>query len=153
MRKLSGILMVVLAVASVADCAKPVEKSARLKALGVESIVFAERHPGRDRSGHYYANFGYSCADENYWLHGKDGGRLIRLNVASGRVTVLLDDPKGSVRDPQVYYDAKKVLFAYRKGGTHYYNLYEIGIDGKGLRRITKGAWDDIEPAYLPDGG
>ncbi|MBT3199671.1 MAG: hypothetical protein HN350_07120 [Phycisphaerales bacterium] len=103
--------------------------------------------------GHYYANFGYSCGDENLWLHGKDGGRLCKLDVASGKVAALLDDPKGAVRDPQVSYDAKKVLFSYRKGGTHYYNLYEIGVDGKNLRQITKGAWDDIEAAYLPDGG
>jgi hypothetical protein len=126
---------------------------ARLKTLGVKEIVFAERNPGRDPQGHYYANFGYSCGNENLWLHGKDGGRLCKLNVESGKVAALLDDPKGAVRDPQVSYDAKKVLFAYRKGGTHYYNLYEIDIDGKNLRRITKGAWDDIEPAYLPDGG
>jgi len=136
-----------------AEIARRVEKSAAFKNLGVEEIVFTERHPGRDPQGHYYANFGYSCTDENYWIHGKDGGRLCKLNVATGEVTALLDDPKGAVRDPQIYYDAKKVLFAYRKGGTHYYNLYEINIDGTGLRRITKDQWDDVEPAYLPDGG
>jgi hypothetical protein len=26
-------------------------------------------------------------------------------------------------------------------------------IDGTGLRQLTDGPWDDIEPAYLPDGG
>ena len=135
------------------ETAKRAEKLAGLKALGVKEIIFAERHPGRDPQGHYYANFGYSCTDENLWLHGKDGGRLCKLNVASGEVSALVDDPKGAVRDPQVSYDAGKVLFSYRKGGTHHYNLYEFDIDGKNLRQITKGSWDDIEPAYLPDGG
>ena len=120
--------------------ARIADKVAALKDLGVKEIVFAERHPGRDPQGHYYANFGYSCGDENLWIHGKDGGRLCKLNGATGRVAALLDDPKGSIRDPQVSYDAKKVLFSYRKGGTHYYNLYEIDIDGKNLRPITKGA-------------
>jgi hypothetical protein len=48
-------------------------------------ILFAERHPGRDYASHYYANFGYDCGDENYWLHGADGGRLAILNPKTGQ--------------------------------------------------------------------
>ena len=57
------------------------------------------------------------------------------------------------MRDPQVSYDGKKILFSYRKGGTPNYLLYEIQTDGSGLRQLTDGPWDDIEPTYLPDGG
>lgn len=121
--------------------------------LDVEEIVFAERHPGRDPAAHYYANFGYSCIDTDYWIHGSDGGALRKLNIRTGELTTLVDDPRGAVRDPQVHYDAKKVLFSYRKGGTHHYNLYEIGVDGSNLRQVTSGPWDDIEPTYLNDGG
>ena len=124
----------------------------RLQRHGVEEIVFAERAPGRDPAGHYYANFGYSCIDPTYWIHGADGGRLCKLNLRTGELTALVDDPEGAVRDPQVHYDGEKILFSYRKGGTHSYNLYEIQSDGSGLRQITSGAWDDIEPTYLPDG-
>ena len=116
-------------------------------------IVFAERHPGRDPSRHYYANFGYACTNANEWLHGADGARLCRLDPNSGELRVLLDDPHGGIRDPQVSYDAQRILFSYRKGGTHHYNLYEINADGAGLRQITSGDWDDVEPCYLPDGG
>ena len=116
-------------------------------------IVFAERHPGRDPSNHFYANFGYTCTNENEWLHGADGGRLAIYNPSTGETRTLLEDPKGAVRDPQVHYDAKKVLFSYRKGGTHHYNLHEINLDGSGLKQLTTGDWDDIEPIYLPDGG
>ncbi len=125
----------------------------RLGVGGLGEIVFAERHQGRDPSNHYYANFGYACTDENEWLHGADGARLCRLDPNSGKLTVLLDDPKGGIRDPQVSYDAQRILFSYRKGGTHNYNLYEINADGTGLRQITSGNWDDVEPCYLPDGG
>jgi len=124
----------------------------RLLAQGVTTLVFAERSPGRDPAGHYYANFGYSCCDPNVWLHGADGGRLCKLDLRSGKVTALLDDPAGAVRDPQVHYDATKVLFSYRKGPGHHYNLYEIDIDGSNLHRLTDGPWDDVEPTYLPDG-
>jgi hydrazine synthase alpha subunit-like protein/concanavalin A-like lectin/glucanase superfamily protein len=124
----------------------------RLEQAGVERIVFAERHPGRDYQGHYYANFGYSCVDPEYWLHGADGGRLLALDVKRRRVDALLDDPDGAVRDPQVHYDARKILFSYRKGGTHNYHLYEIDTDGKNLHQLTDGPWDDVEPTYLPGG-
>jgi hypothetical protein len=119
---------------------------------GIEEIVFAERGHGRDISGHYYANFGYSCVNPNVWFHAADGGRLAKLNLRTGEVTVLVDDAAGSVRDPRVHYDGRRILFSYRKGGSHRYHLYEISIDGSNLRQITDGAWDDVEPAYLPDG-
>jgi Tol biopolymer transport system component len=82
----------------------------------------------------------------------------ICLDVATGKVTALLDDPKGNVRDPTVHYDGKRILFSYRKGGAKHYHLYEIGVDpngagGSGLRQLTDGEFDDIEPTYLPDGG
>ena len=129
------------------------DKLYRSDASSIGEIVFAERHPGRDPSGHYYANFGYACTNENEWLHGADGGRLTILNPATGETRSLLDDPQGAMRDPQVHYEGQKILFSYRKGGTHHYNLYEINVDASGLRQLTFGDWDDVEPTYLPDGG
>jgi hypothetical protein len=117
----------------------------------VERIVLAERAP--DRDGHWYANFGYKCHAPNEYVYGPGGGKLLILNVRTGQTEVLLDDPAGGVRDPVVDYDAQRVLFSYRPGGTHRYHLYEIDIDGSNLRRITKGNFDDYEPCYLPDGG
>jgi len=134
------------------ETARRTELFARLSRYGCQQIVFAEREAGRDPSGHYYANFGYSCIDPSYWIHGADGGSLCRLDVRTGQLTRLVDDPQGALRDPQVHYDAQKILFSYRRGGTHNYNLYEIDVDGSHLRRITNGPWDDVEPTYLPDG-
>jgi hypothetical protein len=130
---------------------------------GVEEIVFAVRVSGRD---YWYVNFGYySCdygppADHTFGLYPDgvslrgygDGGRLCRLNLRTGELRVLLDDPKGGVRDPQVHYDGQKILFSYRPGDAPTYHLYEINIDGTGLRQLTDGPDDDIEPTYLPDG-
>ncbi|MFH1264439.1 MAG: polysaccharide lyase family protein, partial [Planctomycetota bacterium] len=116
---------------------------------GVDEIIFALRKPGVD--GHWYANFSYYAADENLLLY-RDGGRLCRLNLASGELTALVDDPEGAVRDPQVHYDGERILFSYRPGGTKNYHLYEIGVDGSGLRQLTDGPYDDFEPTYLADG-
>ncbi len=114
----------------------------------VEEIVFALRQPGKD--GHWYANFSYYAEDENRLTYG-NGGKLCRLNLTSGALTAMIDDPEGAVRDPVVHYDAKKVLFSYRKGGSPNYHLYEIDIDGTNLRQMTDGPYDDIEPCYMPD--
>jgi len=116
---------------------------------GVEEIVFALRQRGKD--GHWYANFSYYAHNDKHPLYG-DGGKLCRLNLKTGKKTLLMDDPKGGVRDPVVHYDAKKVLFSYRPGGSEYYHLYEINLDGTDMRQLTDGPFDDFEPCYLPDG-
>jgi hypothetical protein len=123
--------------------------SKNLADQGVREIVFAVRQPGRD--GHWYANFGYYSTDEKHPVYGKDG-KLCRLDLATGQVTTLLEDREGAVRDPVVHYDAQRILFSYRKNTTPYYHLYEINADGSGLRQLTDGPFDDIEPCYLPDG-
>jgi len=122
---------------------------------GAAEVIFAVRPVLPE---HWYANFGYYAASGPSYFGNpnrlyRDGGRLCRLELATGRVTVLLDDPQGGVRDPQVHYDGRTILFAYRPSGTEYYHLYEILADGTGLRQLTSGPFDDIEPAYLPDGG
>ena len=128
---------------------------------GAEEIVFAVRVPGRD---HWYVTFGNYADDSEYaqrlsfkkeegvyWGY-SEGGRLCRKNLRTGKVTTVFEDMKGGVRDPQLSYDGKKILFAYRKGGTHPFHLYEINVSGSGLRQLTDGPDDDIEPTYCPDG-
>lgn len=131
---------------------------------GIEQIVFAERRPGPD--GHWYANFSYYGATqlpkgeyENVYHHGervtyRNGSRLCILDLRTRDVKVLIDDPQGGIRDPVVHYDAQKILFSWRREDGEHYHLYEIGVDGSGLRQLTDGGgeYDDIEPTYLPNG-
>ncbi len=117
---------------------------------GVTDLIFAARKPN-ETDGHWYANLGYYAhdAERKAW---REGGRLYRWNLDSGKLTALLDDPRGGVRDPQVHYDGRRILFSYRKGGTEQYHLYGVNADGTGLRQLTDGPYDDIEPTYLPNG-
>lgn len=120
----------------------------------VNEVVFCTR--SRYDDGHWYANIGYYCDDANrkaYAGNGRpDDGKLCRLNLRTGEVAVLLDAQGGSVRDPQLHYDGRKILFSYRKAGTDFYHLHEINVDGSGLKQLTDGDFDDYEPTYLPDG-
>ncbi len=126
-----------------------VESAVQGPLADTEEIVFCVRQIGKD--GHWYANFGYWSSDPGRKMYGL-GARLVKLHLRTGKVTPLLDDPAGSIRDPQVHYDAKKILFSYRPGGQENFHLYQIGVDGKGLRQLTDGPFNDIEPTYLPDG-
>ena len=129
---------------------------------GVGEIVFAARGVNPS-DGHWYANFGYYSHDPERKAY-VEGTKLYLLNLRTRELKTLLADPRGGVRDPQVSYDGRKVLFSYRPGGTEQYHLYEIDLGDTGanpkseirnpkLKQLTSGPFDDIEPAYLPDGG
>ena len=114
-----------------------------------EEIVFTTRTFMPD--GHWYANFSYYCLTENDPAYGK-GGRLCAYNFKTKKLRVLLEDLEGSMRDPCVHYDGKTILFAYRPHDSANYHLYTIGSDGKNLKQLTSGEYDDLEPCWLPDG-
>jgi len=122
--------------------------------------VFAQRVSGRD---HWYGNFGHYCDDSPYTgaallkRDGKrfafgEGGRLCRLNLRTGRLQILLDDRaagSGSAGPLRRTEDSVLVPSGRFRGVP----LYEIDIDGGGLRQLTDGPDNDIEPTYTPDGG
>jgi hypothetical protein len=125
--------------------------SQALQAMGgAEEIVFAIRDLYSD--GHYYANFGHWSLNPDTMMYALGGAKLCAWNLRTRALRVLLDDPQGSMRDPCVHYDGRRILFSYRPGTTRYFHLYEIGADGTSLRQLTDGPFDDIEPTYLPDG-
>ncbi|HQZ65476.1 MAG TPA: discoidin domain-containing protein [Planctomycetaceae bacterium] len=90
------------------------------------------------------------------------------------RETVLLKDqlPAGSVLHPDLSFDARRILFSYcdhtpANPTRRRFFVYEIGIDGSGLRQVTGTEQDtfdgshgretvlieDWDACYLPDGG
>ena len=59
----------------------------------------------------------------------------------------------GGVQGAEVSYDGKRILFAMRKHfETDGFHIYEINVDGAGLRQLTRGNCNDVDPHYLPDG-
>ncbi len=117
-------------------------------------IVFCTRT--RYDDGHWYANIGYYCDDAGKKAYAGNGqpdqGVLYRYNLRTQVKTVLFDAKGGSIRDPHVDYDGHTLLFSHRPAGTDFYHLYEMQSDGTGLKQLTDGPWDDIEPCRLPDG-
>ncbi|UDQ98907.1 hypothetical protein AAEX28_02185 [Lentisphaerota bacterium WC36G] len=139
---------------TVISALEPKEDSlnARKKLLqhDIKEIVFCTRGYNNG-DGHWYANFGYYFDNINRKVYAEGGG-LHKYNIETKEVTTLIDAKQGTVRDPQVHYNGKKIIFSYRKDGSGVFHLYEINTNGSGLKQLTDGIYDDIEPSYFPGG-
>jgi len=150
-----GILLIMLSSAGARAAPGPAPAGDMVKDMlagpmkDVTEVVFAARQVFGE---HWYANIGYYAPEPSAPTYRK-GGRLCKLNLRTGKLALLVDDPEGGVRDPCVHYDGQRILFSYRKGGTPCYHLYVINADGTGLQQLTAGEYDDYEPVWLPDGG
>ncbi len=82
------------------------------------------------------------------------GGRLLVLDGLhpGGAVRQLAPERPGSFWRPDLSFDARRVLFCYKPHDEKSFHLYEINLDGGGLRQLTASDYDDIDPIYLPDG-
>ena len=109
-----------------------------------------------------------------YGFRARPGGGLFVLENPGRSLAVrsILRDqlPPGSVLDPCLSHDAKRIVFSYVKcpdkpyraqdlavneegKDEGYYHIYEINVDGSGLRQLTAGPYEDLMPECLPDGG
>jgi HEAT repeat protein len=69
-----------------------------------------------------------------------------------GKLTRLTHLTSGAVFRPEPSFDGQKVLFSMRRDGEDWFHLYEINVDGSGLRPLTDGPFNDFAGVYLPDG-
>ncbi len=93
----------------------------------------------------------------------KPGRSLKTRDLIAGR------HPKGSYLQPRLSYDAKKLLFSFvetdgamdpfsvikvneEDTNHHYYHLWEVNVDGTGLKQLTNDVYEDFMPEFLPDG-
>ena len=70
-------------------------------------------------------------------------------------VRTIFSDPEGFIFDLSLSFDAKKIVFAYKKEvrkRQDSFHVYEIQTDGTGLRQLSEGRYHDFSPVYLPDG-
>ncbi|MCR4414320.1 MAG: hypothetical protein NUV77_18025 [Thermoguttaceae bacterium] len=88
---------------------------------------------------------------------GPSSGGMLRADYGDGG-RIALVAPDGSVRvltqgfhsacEPDVSFDGKRFLFAGRRTATERWNIFEMLIDGSGVRQITKGPGDCRSPGY-----
>jgi hypothetical protein len=130
--------------------------------LDFDEILFIKRAPGLfpHVSDQYYG----------WWSRG--GGGIYILSGFKGdqpTVRCLTEEwPEGSFLRPDLSYDGQRVLFAWCRHYPHvaamekvdkeqlpedaFYHLFEMNLDGSGLRQLTHGYYDDFDGRYLPNG-
>jgi hypothetical protein len=132
--------------------------------LDFDAILFTQRVPGS-----------YSHMSDQYygWWSRPGGGICVLRGFKDDAPSVecLTDSFKepGSFLRPELSYDAKKILFAWCKHYPHlageknkldkanipedaFYHVFEMNVDGSGVRQLTRGKYDDFDARYLPDG-
>jgi hypothetical protein len=130
--------------------------------LDFERILFVKRAPGTLPH----------ISDQYYGWWSRPGGGIYLLEGFKGdtpRLRCLTEGwPEGSFLRPDLSYDGKRVLFAWCRYYPHvsamekvdktklpedaFYQIYEMDIDGTGVRRLTHGRYDDFDARYLPSG-
>ena len=127
-------------------------------------LLFVKRHSYRGI--HIYDTF-YK------WPPG-GGGIYVLENPSAPRaqwkIRAVIDESspntlgKGVYTHPELSWDATKLLFCYKGTPSGCTKIYEIGVDGKSLRKVSDptaqlpcykgrhGGLHDLSPSYLPDG-
>jgi hypothetical protein len=137
--------------------------------MNFDKLLFVKRYTYQ--SSHYYTDFIDGCEHS--------GGNLCILDLEDGTVTDLLPSMShGIFGRYDLSFDGKRIAFDWKESLDKGFRIYEVGVDGTGLRQLTfpppdeqeriekydnsfTGAWrglynhhtDDMHPCYLPDGG
>ncbi len=119
-------------------------------------FVFAKQYnSATSGTNHFAYTENLSDIQWNGYFTFRPGGSLCLLEMEGlyGTVRPLLEDDKGSVRDPDTSFDGKRVLFSWKKSAREDdYHLYEMDIASGSTRQITKGiGFADYEGIYLPN--
>ncbi len=107
-----------------------------------------------DMGGSHYA-YTEALSDDYRERHFSGGSALcLRRTTTSGSVIdTLLSSPQGVIRDPDVSWDADRILFSWKKSDRgDDYHLYEMKLPSREIRQLTFGkGFADYEGAYLPN--
>lgn len=130
--------------------------------MDFRDILLVKRHPMDISHVYVYHVEGYRTGGGLYvYTPGEDGGKM----------RCILDSSEGMISTADLSYDGKRVVFAWKRGGLvmcqpvqriedidrsiseNNYQVYSINIDGTDLKQLTEGQHNNLDPAWLPDGG
>lgn len=133
---------------------------------GFDEIIFVKRKPYS--SDHYYTDINNGTSPDRFVP--ENGIYIFNLRTRQVRPVVTaaqMPGGRGLIGKISLSFDATRVVFDFREHPGAGFRIWEVGVDGKGLRQISipppdeaqKAArwapgWhtDDIHPAYLADG-
>ncbi|NQT39117.1 MAG: hypothetical protein HQ581_16580, partial [Planctomycetes bacterium] len=131
--------------------------------LGFEKILLVKRKPLNISHVYVYHVEGF-----------RPGGGLYVFSPGEfdGELKCIFDAGEGMITTADLSYDGKEVVFALRRGGhvgsnpvghiediscykeeESNYHVFKINFDGTGLAQLSDGSYNNLDPAWLPDGG
>ena len=133
--------------------AAQLRRERRLEGLrrGYPEWIFTRHHT---LGGSHYA-YTEGQSDAQHERQFRPGAALCRLSLAgaSAEVRTLIADPEGVIRDPDVSWDGRCVLFAWKRSDREDdYHLYELEVGSGQVKQLTHGlGFADYEGIYLPN--
>lgn len=131
-----------------------VRRRARLQPLLAKAprIIFTKHY--NLGGSHYAYTEGLSDAQNERTFVPRSALCLLEVDGAEGTVRTLLEDRHGVIRDPDVSFDGRRILFSWKKSDREDdYHLYEMELATGAVRQITSGlGFADYEGIYLPGG-
>jgi hypothetical protein len=136
-------------------------RNALAKSLGTDEVIFIKRNTFN--ANHYYVEYINST-----WM---PGGGIYVLNLKTGAVrSVVSNLSNGVFHRFDLSFDGTKIIFDFKKSNDSGYRLYEADIATGQATAVTvppsdeatliskyrncyHHGTDDMDPAYLPDGG
>lgn len=132
-------------------------KVSNVPELAGKSVVFVERKQF-PQDHHNTANiFQLGEINEGAWNACAGNSAMYKADFdSSGNlagIRKLVSSKDGIVRDPEISFDAKKIVFSMRENLGDSYGIYELDLPSGNFVRLTRVAEAcDIDPAYLGDG-
>ena len=95
----------------------------------------------------------FQCGEINERKYSTQGA-MKAWNPATGKTRVIVPEKPGrTIRNPDVSYDGRTVVFSMRDGVKDGYHIYTVNADGSNLKQVTFAPGvSDIDPIWLPDG-
>jgi len=121
---------------------KLVSTPLRADDLGFDEIVFVKRKPYS--SDHYYTDINNGTSGDRFLP--ENGIFVYNVRTKKERTVVTsakLPGGKGFIGMISLSFDARKVLFDFRENPGAGFRIWEVGVDGKGLRQVSKAPKDE----------
>ncbi|MBR03195.1 MAG: hypothetical protein CL394_07715 [Acidiferrobacteraceae bacterium] len=130
--------------------------------MGFRDILLVKRHPLNISHVYVYHVEGYQPGGGLY---------IFRPDAKGGKLHRIVDSSEGMILTADLSYDGKEVVFSWKKGGLercnpvalnedidrsvpdNNYQIYRVNVDGSGLKQLTTGKSNNLDPCWLPDGG
>ncbi len=95
-------------------------------------------------------NFGISVSPDGQTIAMDIQGIMWTLPVKGGKAIPITSGQQPEVREPSWSPDGKKISF--QGFNDNYFHIWTVDKDGKNLKQITFGKYDDREPSWNKDG-